>query len=106
MRAEMPVDERTVQPMGILHGGASVALAESLASIGALLWIDPATQVAVGQEINANHIRPVSSGKVFGTAKPIHSGRGSQVWTIEIKNAEGKLISVSRCTISIVPKRL
>ena len=101
---KMPVDHRTVQPMNILHGGASVALAESLGSIGAYLTVDPEKFNSVGMEINANHLRPVSSGFVFGTAKPIHIGKSTQVWSIEIVNEDHKLICISRITMAVVKK--
>lgn len=105
LRATMPVDGRTTQYFGMLHGGASVALAESLASIGAFAHLDPAREIAVGLEINANHVRGVPAGeKVTGEARPVHVGRKTQVWQIEIKNAEGKLVCTSRCTIAVVPK--
>lgn len=100
----MPVDERTVQPYGILHGGASVALAESLGSIAAHLVVDSERYYSVGMEINANHLRPATKGRVTGTAKPIHLGRSSHVWSIEITNEEGKLICISRITMAIVSK--
>src|SRR5215467_15798785 len=103
--ATMPVDERTVQPFGILHGGASVALAETVASFGAAGCIDRERFAAVGQEINANHIRPKSSGVVTATATPIHIGRTSQVWSIQIVDELGSLICVSRCTLAVVPRR-
>lgn len=101
---KMPVDRRTHQPMGVLHGGASVALAESLASLGANLNLDWDKQMAVGLEINANHMRSVSSGFVHGEAKPIHLGRTTQVWNIEIKSDSGKLICTSRCTLAVVAR--
>src|SRR5437899_10211336 len=85
LRARMPVDHRTHQPMGLLHGGASVALAESLGSIGAQLCVDPARYAVVGLEINANHIRGVTSGWVTGTARPLHRGRTTHVWEIRIE---------------------
>jgi 1,4-dihydroxy-2-naphthoyl-CoA hydrolase len=103
--ATMPVDERTRQPFGILHGGASVALAETVASLGAAARIDRDRFVAVGQEINANHLRPKSDGVVRATAVPVHSGRTSQVWSIEITDERGRLVCVSRCTLAVVPRR-
>jgi uncharacterized protein (TIGR00369 family) len=103
--ATMPVDERTRQPFGILHGGASVALAETVASLGAAAHIDRQRFVAVGQEINANHLRPKTEGLVRATAIPVHSGRTSQVWSIEIADEQGKLVCVSRCTLAVVPRR-
>jgi 1,4-dihydroxy-2-naphthoyl-CoA hydrolase len=99
---KMPVDHRTVQPMNILHGGASVALAESLGSIGSYLTVDPEKYHCVGMEINANHLRPVSDGYVFATAKPLHLGKTTQVWAIDITNEAGKLVCVSRITMAVV----
>ena len=99
----MPVDERTRQPFGILHGGASVALAESLGSYAGNLCIDVTKLRCVGQEINANHLRPVTSGLVTGTARPVHLGVRSQVWQIEIVNAAHMLICVSRLTMAVIP---
>lgn len=104
VRGSMPVDSRTVQPVGLLHGGASVALAETLCSIGAWLHLDPERESAVGLEINANHLRAVRSGKVIGTAKPIHTGRQTQVWECRITTEEGKLVCTSRCTLMSVKK--
>jgi len=100
---KMPVDHRTVQPMNILHGGASVALAESLGSIGAYLTVDHTKFHCVGMEINANHLRPVSAGYVYGTAKPVHLGSKTQVWSIEIVNDENKMVCISRITMSVIP---
>lgn len=106
MRATMPVNENTVQPFGILHGGASVALAETLASVGAWLNLDDDSKAAVGLEINANHIKSVKlGGSVTGIAKPIHRGAQTQVWEIRIETEDGKLVSVSRCTMAVVKKR-
>jgi len=107
MRASMPVDQRTIQYFGILHGGASVALAETLASCAAAVHVDLTKQVVVGLEINANHVRSVSGGeghKVHGEAKPIHLGKKTQVWAIEIRNDEGKLVCTSRCTLAVIDK--
>lgn len=103
--ATMPVDQRTRQPFGILHGGASVALAETVASFGAVTLIDRDRQVAVGQEINANHLRPKLEGVVTATGVPVHVGRGSQVWSIEIRDEQGKLVCISRCTMAVVEKK-
>jgi 1,4-dihydroxy-2-naphthoyl-CoA hydrolase len=103
--ATMPVDQRTRQPFGILHGGASVALAETVASFGAVGLIDRERFVAVGQEINANHLRPKLEGVVTATGVPVHVGRTSQVWSIEIRDEEGKLVCISRCTMAVVEKR-
>lgn len=105
IKARMPVDRRTRQYFGVLHGGASVVLAESLASMGAYIFVDMEKQYVAGLEINANHLRPVSDGFVFGEGRPLHLGKTSQVWQIEIKNAEGKLVCVSRCTIAVVSKK-
>ena len=102
---KMPVDHRTVQPMQILHGGASCALAETLASIGAFLTVNPETHYCVGMVINANHLRPAKSGFVYGEASPVHMGRTSQVWSIEIRNEEQKLICISRMTIAVVARQ-
>jgi len=98
----MPVDERTKQPFGLLHGGASVALAETLGSIGASMCVEPAKFLCVGQEINANHVRAVSSGLVTGTARPLHIGGRTHVWSIEIVNEAGKLVCVSRLTMAVI----
>lgn len=101
--ARMPVDRRTHQPFGILHGGASVVLAETLGSIASFLCIpDSANQNAVGLEINANHLRPVKSGYVYGTVRPIHIGRTTHIWDIRISNEENKLVCISRLTVAIV----
>ena len=103
MCATMPVNENTIQPFGILHGGASVALAETLASVGAWLNLKDDKQKAVGLEINANHLRPVADGKtVTGTASPIHIGSKTQVWEIRIVNEKDQLVSVSRCTLAVI----
>ncbi len=104
MIAEMPVNEKTVQPFRILHGGASVALAETLCSVGA--WVNiPENKTAVGVEINANHHRPVKEGgKVTGTATPIQMGRTIHVWEIKIVDEKGKLVCTSRCTLAIVDR--
>ncbi|SHF62446.1 uncharacterized domain 1-containing protein [Fodinibius roseus] len=105
VKATMPVDERTVQPFGVLHGGASVALAETLASIGAWLNLDRDDRTAVGIEINANHIRPVKKGThVHATATAIQRGRNIHVWETNIWTPSDKLVCVSRCTLAIVGK--
>ena len=98
----LPVDQRTRQPFGILHGGASVVLAESLGSTGANLVVDPHKFYCVGQEVNANHLRPVPEGTVTGIAKPVHLGRGSQVWEIRITAPGGKLSCISRITMAVL----
>lgn len=104
MTARMPVDHRTIQRIGILHGGASLALAETLGSIAASYCIDRERYFIVGQEINANHIRPVREGWVHATATPLHLGRASQVWNIRITNDEGKLTCISRFTVAVLEK--
>ena len=101
----MPVDARTRQPVGLLHGGASVVLAETAASIGSVLHIDPQTQFAAGLEINANHVRSKRDGIVTATATPLHIGRTTLVWDIQITDEENKLICVSRCTVAIGQQR-
>lgn len=105
LRGTMPVDHRTRQPAGILHGGASVALAETLGSIAAYMTVDRTKKTCVGLEINANHVRSVREGEVTGTAKPLHIGSSTQVWSIEIADAQGKLVCVSRITIAVLEKR-
>ena len=104
LEAKMPVDHRTMQPDRILHGGASVALAETLGSVGGTMCIDRARFQIVGQEINANHLRPATGGHVTGRAKPIHLGRRSQVWNIDITDDRKRLICVSRLTIAILER--
>jgi len=102
----MPVDHRTIQPYGILHGGASLALAESLGSLASVLCIeDPSTHTPVGVEINANHLRPVPDGQfVIGTLSPIRIGRRMHVWNIEIRDPQDRLVCISRLTIMIVER--
>ncbi|WP_272479959.1 hotdog fold thioesterase [Aquibacillus koreensis] len=100
---KMPVDHRTKQPMGFLHGGASVALAESAASIGALLQVNPNESRIFGIEINANHIKSKRDGWVIGRATPVHIGKRTMVWEINIVDEQDVLISISRCTIGVVP---
>ena len=102
LRATMPVDSRTVQPMRMLHGGASAALAETLGSVGATLCVDASRHACVGLEINANHIRAVRSGLVTGTARPLHMGRRTHVWQIEIHDEEARLVCVARLTLAVV----
>jgi 1,4-dihydroxy-2-naphthoyl-CoA hydrolase len=102
--ATMPVDERTHQPAGILHGGASVVLAETLGSIASYMCIDPEKHIAVGLEVNANHLRPVSSGLVKGVCKPIHIGAKTHIWDIQLFTDKGKMNCVSRLTVAILPK--
>jgi len=104
VRATMPVDDRTRQPYGLLHGGASVALAETLGSTGATMCIDTSRYFCVGQEINANHVRSARSGLVTGTARPLHIGRRSQVWGIEITDESGALVCISRLTMAVLDR--
>ncbi|ALJ26846.1 thioesterase [Stenotrophomonas acidaminiphila] len=103
LQATMPVDERTRQPYGLLHGGASVVLAETLGSSAGNLCVDTASQVCVGLEINANHLRAARSGVVTGTARALHVGRTTQVWEIRIENEAGKPVCISRLTLAVVP---
>ena len=105
IRAAMPVDERTRQPYGLLHGGASVALAETVGSTGANLCVDATRYVCSGQEINANHVRAVRAGLVTATARPLHLGGRSQVWSIEIVNEAGLLSCVSRLTMAVLERK-
>ncbi|MGZ4059946.1 MAG: hotdog fold thioesterase [Bacteroidia bacterium] len=102
IKGRMPVDNRTVQPMKILHGGASVALAETLGSVGSNLIVDNSKYACVGLDINANHLRPASAGFVYAEAKPIHIGKKTHVWSIEIKNEAGKMICISRLTMAVI----
>ncbi len=105
LRATMPVDARTKQPFGLLHGGASVVLAETLGSMAGGYCVDPATQMVVGLEINANHLRAVREGTVTGTARALHVGRSTQVWEIRIEDEAGRPVCVSRLTLAVVPRR-
>ncbi|KRG68538.1 thioesterase [Stenotrophomonas terrae] len=104
LQATMPVDARTKQPYGLLHGGASVVLAETLGSSAGNLCVDPAEQVCVGLEINANHLRAARSGMVTGTARALHVGRTTQVWEIRIEDEAGKPVCISRLTLAVVAK--
>jgi len=101
VKGRMPVDERTVQPFGILHGGASVLLAETLGSMAANCCLKDPETVAVGLDINANHLRPVSKGWVYGTAKALHLGSTTQVWEIRLENEDGKPTCISRLTMAV-----
>jgi uncharacterized protein (TIGR00369 family) len=103
LRGTMPVDERTRQPYGLLHGGASVALAETLGSMASSMSVGAEFQ-CVGQEINANHVRPARSGLVTGTAKAAHLGGRTHVWTIDIVNEAGKLVCISRLTVAVIKR--
>ena len=105
LEATMPVDQRTKQPLGLLHGGASVVLAETLGSVAATLIIDLNKQYAVGLEINTNHIKSAREGKVTGRVTPIHIGKGTHVWSIEIKNEQSQLVAISRITMAILDKK-
>ena len=105
IKARMPVDHRTIQPFGLLHGGASVALAETLGSVAANLCVDREKKMCVGLEINANHTRPVTNGFVYGIARPIHIGVSTQVWEIRIQNEQEKLVCISRLTLAVLDKR-
>ena len=99
----MPVDSRTVQPYGLLHGGASLVLAETLGSVAGNLSVEE-HKICVGLEVNANHVRAVKSGIVTGTAKALHLGATTQIWSIEIKNARDKLVCISRLTLAVINK--
>ncbi len=105
LRGRMPVNERTRQPYGILHGGASMALAETLGSIAAGLVVDPDKYVVVGQEINANHVRAIRDGFVIGTARPLHLGRRSHVWEIRIADEQERLVCISRITMFVTQRQ-
>jgi 1,4-dihydroxy-2-naphthoyl-CoA hydrolase len=104
IRGHMPVDARTRQPFGVLHGGASVSLAESLGSFGAWMCVPPGGGHVVGIEINANHLRAVREGEVIGTGRPLHIGRTTQVWEIRITDPEDRLVCISRLTLAVVPE--
>jgi uncharacterized protein (TIGR00369 family) len=105
LRGSMPVDGRTRQPYGILHGGASVALAETLGSMAANLCIDRNTRICVGLSISANHIKRVSEGTVTGTARPVHLGGRTQLWDIRIEDESGDLVSTSRLTMLVMDRK-
>ena len=105
LKATMPVDERTRQPYGLLHGGASVALAETVGSVASALVIDHSKWLCVGLEINANHIRGVKDGIVTGTCTPIHLGASTHVWDIKIHDEQNKLVSISRLTVAILKRK-
>ena len=102
LEATMPVDHRTKQPMGLLHGGANVALAETMGSLAAALTIDTSKQACVGLEINANHVRAVKEGMVKGIVKPVHVGKSTQIWEIKIYNESDQLCCISRITMAIL----
>lgn len=105
LEATMPVDQRTIQPFGLLHGGANVALAETLGSVAASLTLDLNQQICVGLEINANHLKSVREGVVKGIAKPVHLGKSTQVWEIKIYNNADQLCCISRITMAILDKK-
>ena len=102
--AKMPVNSSTHQPMGILHGGASVALAESIGSVGSNILIDTSSEYAVGLSINANHVASAKNGHVYGKGIMIHKGKSTHVWSIEIKDKDERLISICRLTVMIIKK--
>jgi len=103
--AKMPVDHRTHQPLGLLHGGASVVLAETLGSVGATLMVNPKEQYCVGLEINANHVKSARDGYVLGTAKPVHIGKRTHIWEIKITNEAEELVCISRITMAVIDKK-
>ncbi len=104
LKASMPVDHRTLQPAGLLHGGASCVLAETLGSIAATLCVDPERQRCVGLEINANHIRSARQGRVTGITRPFHIGGKTQVWHIELRDDEDRLVCISRLTMAVLDR--
>lgn len=106
LSGKMPVNEKTKQPMGLLHGGASVVLAETLGSVAANCCVDPDQEYCVGLEINANHLKSVTQGFVYGTAKAIHVGKRTHVWEILIKDDNNDLVCISRLTVSVLKKKL
>lgn len=105
LRATMPADDRTFQPFGVVHGGANVVLAESVGSLASVCCIDTSQFQVFGQEVNASHLRPVSSGMLTATARPIHLGKSSHVWEIRIENDRGQLSCMSKLTMAVVAKR-
>jgi 1,4-dihydroxy-2-naphthoyl-CoA hydrolase len=105
IKARMPVDNRTKQPYGLLHGGASCVLAETLGSVASAMIIDPAKFLCVGIEINANHVRSARAGYVIGKVSPLHIGATTHVWDIRIEDEREKLVCISRLTVAIIPKR-
>ena len=105
LSAKMPVDHRTQQPFGLLHGGASVVLAESLGSIGASFCVDPTKQFCVGLEINANHVKSAKEGYVLGVAKPVHIGKRTHIWEIKITNEADELVCISRITMAVIDRK-
>lgn len=105
IKARMPVDHRTIQPYGLLHGGASCVLAETIGSVASAMVIDHVKFVCVGLEINANHVRSARQGYVTGIATPLHLGNNTHVWDIKITDDIGKLICVSRLTVAVIPRK-
>lgn len=105
LKGKMPVNHKTIQPYGIMHGGASCVLAETLGSVGATYTVDMNKQVTVGLSINTNHIRMIREGFVYGTARPLHIGRSTQIWEIDIINDEEALISLSRLTLAVIDRK-
>lgn len=104
LTGRMPVDSRTLQPYGILHGGASVVLAETLASVAANLRVNPATSTCVGLDLSSNHVRRVTEGIVTGTTRPVHLGGRTQVWDVTITNEAGKLVNTTRITLLVLDR--
>lgn len=105
LAAKMPVDHRTRQPFGLLHGGASVVLAETLGSVAANCCIDTSRAYCVGLEINANHVRNVKEGYVYGVSRPIHVGKSTQIWEVRITNEKDQLVCISRITLAVLEKK-
>ena len=105
IKAKMPVDHRTKQPIGIMHGGASCVLAETVGSVAGNYCVDLEKRYCVGLEINTNHIRPATEGHVIGTATPIHLGKRTQVWNIEIRHVSGYLVSINRLTLMVIDRK-
>ena len=105
LTARMPVDHRTRQPMGLLHGGASVALAESLGSVASYLCVDPQKYACVGLEINANHVKGVQTGFVYGKVTPLHVGKRTHVWEIRVTNEDQQLVCISRLTVAVIDQQ-
>ena len=105
LKGKMPVDHRTIQPFGIMHGGASCVLAETLGSVAACHCVDIEKQVCVGLSLNINHIRMAKDGWVYGTARPVHLGGKTQIWDIAIEDEEGKLVSSTRLTLAVLERR-
>lgn len=105
IKAKMPVDNRTKQPLGLLHGGASVVLAETLGSIGATCTVNMKEQYCVGLEINANHVKSARQGYVYGITRPVHLGKRTQIWEIKITNDQQELVCISRITMAVIDKK-